>query len=113
MNSIQLTYGRKKDGTPNAIFDGLNRVVCSFPDVSTSPYGGGDMRKGSPSTAETMKANAALFCAAPELLDALVAAEAHVYEAQSELADGSAKRDLKIALKMIRAAITGAKGGEG
>jgi hypothetical protein len=46
------------------------------------------------------------------MLDVLVAAEAHVYEAQSELADGSAKRDLKIALEMIRAAITKAKGGE-
>jgi hypothetical protein len=66
MNSIQLTYGRKKDGTPNAIFDGLSRVVCSFPDV-----GGDDTRRGSPTTAKTMEANAALFCAAPELLAAL------------------------------------------
>jgi hypothetical protein len=71
MNSTQLTYGRRKDGSPNAIFDGLSRLVCSFPEISTSPYGGGDIRKGSPTTAATMEANARMFCAATELLAAL------------------------------------------
>lgn len=102
MNSIQLTYGQKKDGTPNAIFDGLSRVVCSFPDVSTLPYGGGDMRKGSPSTAETMKANAALFCAAPEMLTALEGVIEHVII-----------NDAGDAYHAARRAITKAKGGEG
>ena len=74
MNSTQLTYGRRKDGSPNAIFDGLSRLVCSFPEISTSPYGGGDIRKGSPTTAATMEANARMFCAATELLAALKSA---------------------------------------
>lgn len=68
-----LTYGTKKDGSPNAIFDSLNRIVCSFPAVHTDATGGNDIRKGSPHTAETMGANARLFTAAPDLLAAAIA----------------------------------------
>ena len=72
MHSISpLTFGLKKDGSPNPIFDSLNRVVCSFPEISTTSTGGRDTRKGSPYTMETMQANARLFTAAPALLAAL------------------------------------------
>lgn len=63
LHSTQLTFGAYKDGTPNAIFDGLNRVVVSFPTNREQ-----DTRRGSPSTPETILANARLYCAAPDLL---------------------------------------------
>jgi len=62
--------GKKKDGSPNAIFDSLNRVVCSFPDIQTNPNTG-DTRTGSPYTLLAMDANAALFRSAPETFAAL------------------------------------------
>jgi len=64
--SSPLTFGTYADGAPNAIFDQLNRVVCSFPTDRTT-----DTRKGSPSNPETALANARLFIAAQELLDHL------------------------------------------
>lgn len=63
MQSTNLDYGTGKDGAPNALFDGLARVVASFPTDRTH-----DTRRGSPSTPETILANAKLFAAAPELL---------------------------------------------
>ena len=57
------TYGTRKDGGANAVFDGLNRVVCSFPDPSEY-----DTRKGSPTLPEETIKNARLFAAAPDLL---------------------------------------------
>jgi hypothetical protein len=66
MHSTNLDYGTGKDGAPNALFDGLARVVASFPTDRTH-----DTRRGSPSTPETILANAKLFAAAPELLAAL------------------------------------------
>lgn len=65
--SHPLTFGLGKDGAPNALFDGLSRVVASFPTDRTH-----DTRRGSPSTPETILANAKLFKAAPALVRALV-----------------------------------------
>jgi hypothetical protein len=67
MHSTSLTTGTNKHGVPNALYDSLNRIVCSFPDPGID----GDTRRGSPSTPETIHANARLFTAAPALLDAL------------------------------------------
>ena len=65
MHSIApLSIGRGKNRVPNAIFDSLNRIACSFPAVGID----GDKRRGSPSTAETIEANARLIAAAPDLL---------------------------------------------
>lgn len=102
MNSIQLTYGKNRDGSPNAIFDGINRIVCSF-----HPVGGDDTRKGSPTTMETMTANARLFCASPELLEALRKIEGYLYEAQSDIPEEyRAKRDVVSAMNIARLAIS-------
>lgn len=68
LHSTSLTIGRDKHGTPNALYDGLSRVVVSFPADRTY-----DTRRGSPSTPETIEANARLFAAAPELHAALMA----------------------------------------
>lgn len=65
MHSTHLTIGHDQHGTPNALYDGLSRVVVSFPTDRTH-----DTRRGSPSTPETITANAKLFLAAPELLAA-------------------------------------------
>ena len=62
MHSTNLTHGTHKDGTINALYDGLNRVVVTFPTDKD------DTRRGSPSTQETIAANAALFKAAADLL---------------------------------------------
>lgn len=64
--SSPLTFGIGKDGAPNALFDPLSRVVCSFPTDRAT-----DTRRGSPSTPETILANAQLFAAAHELLAVL------------------------------------------
>lgn len=50
-------------------------------------------------------ADAPLIAAAPTMLAALQAAEAHIYEAMTEIADGHAKSDLQTAHKRIQAAI--------
>lgn len=63
IHSTGLSYGKYKDGTPNALFDTLNRVVCSFPTDRDS-----DTRRGSPSTPEVILANATLFQGASDLL---------------------------------------------
>lgn len=75
LHSTGLTFGRRQDGSPNAIFDSLNRVVCSFPEVHLDCKGSNDARRGSPTTAETMLANAQLFTASP---DGLAFAESFV-----------------------------------
>lgn len=62
MHSTNLTIVRDRHGTPNALYDGLNRVVVSFPTDRTH-----DIRRGSPSTPETIEANAKLFLAAANL----------------------------------------------
>lgn len=62
MHSTNLTLGHDQHGTPNALYDGLNRVVVSFPTDRTH-----DTRRGSPSTPETILANAKLFAAADDL----------------------------------------------
>lgn len=72
-HSTNLTYGRRQDGSPNALFDGLGRMACSFPAVHDGSSGSHDTRRGSPTTVETMEANARLWCAAPELLASLEA----------------------------------------
>lgn len=61
---------------------------------------------------EETAANARLIAAAPDLLAALVAIEALTYEAQSEMQDGHAKRDVIVAMNRARAALVKA-GAEG
>jgi len=94
MHSTNLTFGKKKDGTPNAIFDQLGRVVCSFPEIHPDHTRGNDCRKGSPYTARTMAANACLFTAAPELLSALQEIAAHQFHPNT--APHARVQDLKI-----------------
>lgn len=65
----------RQHGTPNALYDGLSRVVVSFPTDRTH-----DTRRGSPSTPETIKANAKLFAAAADLLLALQTIDANAAE---------------------------------
>lgn len=66
MHSTDLSFGRgRRDGAPNALFDSLNRVVCSFPSDRRT-----DSRRGSPSTPEVILANAKLFQGSPRLLTA-------------------------------------------
>lgn len=100
-HSTFLSFGIGKDGAPNAIFDPLSRVVCSFPTDRTH-----DTRRGSPSTPETILANARLFAAAPALLDALELTRGNV----ASLYD-SHPRIWGEWLAVIDAAIAAAKGG--
>lgn len=93
-HSTGLTYGRRQDGTPNAIFDGLNRVVATFPELHTTSTGSQDIRPGSPTTAETMEANARLFAHAPEL-----------YAACQAILDNWENGDLAAAAQLCAAAV--------
>ena len=111
VHSTPLVFAIGKDGAPNALFDQLNRVVCSFPTDRAH-----DTRRGSPSTPETILANAQLFAAAPDLLDALKGAYAGlnfqklVREATGDV-DGAHYNLLCQQCEQARAAIAKAQGG--
>lgn len=59
---LEWSFGTRKDGGANAIFDRLNRVVCSFPEPDAS-----DTRRGCPSRSEETMRNARLIATAPAL----------------------------------------------
>ena len=101
MHSAQLFIGRGKNRVPNALYDSLNRIVCSFPDAGT----GQDTRRGSPSTAETIDANARLIAAAPELLHACKWALDSMLAVDKLTKDTAVKTKLASPVYHLRAAI--------
>lgn len=105
MNATPLTYFKKKDGSPNAIYDLLNRMVVSFPEVAHPSDPAADRRIGSPRTPEAMEEYAKLFCAAPDLLTALERLTAAMDDY-----DGNVPADLESPYTQALAAIAKAKG---